>query len=625
VRIALCGSDGRRDLAQIEKRLSGPVEFGRRFLSPFVPGLKDLSDSEIGSEYRINLSLVAYGLTYIALGLVPSVLVVLGHFVLADAFVLPSWARWGQYFVLAMGALMIATALVTLRAALRARSRAMDEAVSGRAKDAIFRDIERVRAERESLEAHLFLRNLKDDFDLEVFEWKNVSFFEDGQYRFRPRVNVLLGRNGYGKTLLFRTLVAMMQRDAERSKLLFAGLSDDSEQGKSAWVGLEVRRNGETEHVTRDILYFDPKPGRVPVGKIPLLAIPDSRFLNRTRRTVSGTSPSHEPLAVSGARNYLSQEPFEDVVQDLLTQLCNDYFEPLGTPIKRMKGFNREIFRLIEDVVGTLTEDRDFRFTSIRRAGASGYEILVRASGSHDVEIPIQFASQGTLSVVAIFGLIYSFLQSLRPELDESEVSEVPGVVLIDEIDAHLHPAWQQKIMRMLTAKFPNVQFIVSAHSPAIVAGCDKGEVSVLRKRDSGKFHIDTLEEDFLGVSVQDLYKRVFDIEDMDRLYLEYTAKGQEEGVERERQIDELQSKKQLSRDDQAELDRLLSESRLARRAEEAREQRLNTERKLADVARHDYVLAELQYKLEEKDREIAQLRAAAKERTAAGGSSAVS
>src|SRR5437879_13772092 len=45
-----------------------------------------------------------------------------------------------------------------------------------------------------------------------------------------------------------------------------------------------------------------------------------------------------------------------------------------------------------------------------------------------------------------------------------------------------LHPSWQQKILGMLTNKFPNVQFIVAAHSPVIVAGCDRSEVSVLRK-----------------------------------------------------------------------------------------------------------------------------------------------
>lgn len=44
----------------------------------------------------------------------------------------------------------------------------------------------------------------------------------------------------------------------------------------------------------------------------------------------------------------------------------------------------------------------------------------------------------------------------------------IPGIVLIDEIDAHLHPSWQQKIGNVLVKKFPNIQFIVTTHSPFI-------------------------------------------------------------------------------------------------------------------------------------------------------------
>ena len=53
----------------------------------------------------------------------------------------------------------------------------------------------------------------------------------------------------------------------------------------------------------------------------------------------------------------------------------------------------------------------------------------------------------------------------------------VPGVVLIDEIDAHLHPTWQVRIGHWLTKYFPNIQFIVTTHSPLICRACDKGSI----------------------------------------------------------------------------------------------------------------------------------------------------
>jgi hypothetical protein len=398
---------------------------------------------------------------------------------------------------------------------MQVRLRATSESDIKRAAAPTYRDVERIRSEHALLEERLYKRNLKDEFNLKAFECQGVSFFEDYVYRLAPRVNVLLGKNGFGKTLLFRSLIAMMQRDAEYSALL---LTKEIPLKSQARLRVEVTRNGATEEIVRDITYFDDS-GTQPVGKIPLLAIPDSRFLNRKRRTVAGAASMSEPLAAGGARSYLTQEPFENVVQDLLTQLCIDYFEPMGTPIPCMKGFDRQIFRLVEEVVSELTENQEFRFSQINRVGTSGFEILVRTSGSQDIPIPIQSASQGTLSVVAIFGLIYSFLHSIRPELSEEKIASGSGIVLIDEIDAHLHPSWQQKILEMLTRKFPNVQFIVSAHSPAIVAGCDKGEVSILRRRtESRKFFVDTLEEDFLGANASDLYERVFEIEDVDRL-----------------------------------------------------------------------------------------------------------
>jgi hypothetical protein len=53
----------------------------------------------------------------------------------------------------------------------------------------------------------------------------------------------------------------------------------------------------------------------------------------------------------------------------------------------------------------------------------------------------------------------------------------VPGVVLIDEIDAHLHPTWQRRVGRWFREHFPTMQFIVTTHSPLICQAADIGSV----------------------------------------------------------------------------------------------------------------------------------------------------
>ena len=58
---------------------------------------------------------------------------------------------------------------------------------------------------------------------------------------------------------------------------------------------------------------------------------------------------------------------------------------------------------------------------------------------------------------------------------------EASGVILIDEIDLHLHPKWQREILRKLHEVFPNVQFIVTTHSPIILQGAsDIAQIVVL-------------------------------------------------------------------------------------------------------------------------------------------------
>jgi predicted ATP-binding protein involved in virulence len=190
--------------------------------------------------------------------------------------------------------------------------------------------------------------------------------------------------------------------------------------------------------------------------------------------------------------------------------------------------------------------------------------------------MPIQAASQGTLSVIAIFGLIYGFLHALRPNETEDKIRLVPAIVIIDEIDAHLHPSGQQKILRLLTSRFPTVQFIVSARSPLIVAGCDEGEVSVLRRReDTGGLYVYPPPGDFIGAKATDLYEHIFDIEEKDRTYLEYSAKTAKDLEAAEAKLSRLVDREDLSLEQEGKLADLIRKQRLITRTEEIRKERL--------------------------------------------------
>ena len=57
-----------------------------------------------------------------------------------------------------------------------------------------------------------------------------------------------------------------------------------------------------------------------------------------------------------------------------------------------------------------------------------------------------------------------------------------PAVVLVDEIDLHLHPKWQRELIGFLTERFPNTQFIVTAHSPLIVQAATDANIALLKR-----------------------------------------------------------------------------------------------------------------------------------------------
>ena len=114
-------------------------------------------------------------------------------------------------------------------------------------------------------------------------------------------------------------------------------------------------------------------------------------------------------------------------------------------------------------------------------------------------------------------------MKSIFRGVKEEDLASQPAIVLIDEIDAHLHPSWQQKIIGLLREYFPGVQFVVTAHSPLVVAGCKEGEVAVLQKGGNG-FIVKRFEQDFIGCEAAELYDKVFEIEEKDDSYLYYNA-----------------------------------------------------------------------------------------------------
>ncbi|WP_027390450.1 AAA family ATPase [Chrysiogenes arsenatis] len=76
--------------------------------------------------------------------------------------------------------------------------------------------------------------------------------------------------------------------------------------------------------------------------------------------------------------------------------------------------------------------------------------------------------SQGEKSLMALVGDIARRLAMMNPGLENPLHGD--GIVLVDEVDMHLHPSWQRSVIRRLTDTFPNCQFILTTHSPLVIS-----------------------------------------------------------------------------------------------------------------------------------------------------------
>jgi energy-coupling factor transporter ATP-binding protein EcfA2 len=109
--------------------------------------------------------------------------------------------------------------------------------------------------------------------------------------------------------------------------------------------------------------------------------------------------------------------------------------------------------------------------------------------------VPFSSLSLGYRSMAAWLTDFLKRMLGAYPNLAEPENGA--AIVLVDEFDLHMHPAWQRNVMTALSAQFPNVQFIVTAHSPLIVQHCsDETKIAVLRKIEkNGSFSV-TIDSD---------------------------------------------------------------------------------------------------------------------------------
>jgi predicted ATP-binding protein involved in virulence len=347
---------------------------------------------------------------------------------------------------------------------------------------------------------------------------KNFKGFPERTLEFHPSFNLIVGDNGDGKTSVLDALSV-----AVGSWLL--GISGHKSR---------VIQQGEAYIITRFInKKFEPSP-QYPIvisahGCVQGIEIDWTRTLENVDRitTYKGAlniksiaesaafAVMHgEPVTLPVISYYgagrLWQEPRDMATPPLLLKLRrapqdfakdkeiddSEYFgsrlagyrfsvDPRCSPRDLIKWMRHE--RRIE-------LDEDIKSTSFRlvldaiRSCLPGNE-KVRYSIRHHslmVDVPkhgiVAFSnlSDGYRNMVAMVGDLAYKISQLNPHLGKKALDETPGVVLIDELDLHLHPKWQRIVIAALKRTFKKVQFICTTHSPQLVGQAKADEIILL-------------------------------------------------------------------------------------------------------------------------------------------------
>ena len=110
----------------------------------------------------------------------------------------------------------------------------------------------------------------------------------------------------------------------------------------------------------------------------------------------------------------------------------------------------------------------------------SDIDILYFDKNEEHLRIPVSLLSDGYKCTISLIADIAYRMAILNPQLLDKVLTETEGIVLIDEIDLHLHPSWQKRILKDLMEVFPKVQFIVSTHAPEVINSAKQESIVVL-------------------------------------------------------------------------------------------------------------------------------------------------
>jgi energy-coupling factor transporter ATP-binding protein EcfA2 len=315
---------------------------------------------------------------------------------------------------------------------------------------------------------------------LQRVELRNIGPFKHLVLDFKTLWKVLLGDNGVGKSTILKSIaVAIVGSEGKQyaGRLLRVGEAHGSvtlvtQKNPSGYVA-EIQRIGlEAEVVTRSGRVLETE-GWVALAFPPLRAT--SWISARGPQGVGARYPTAADLLPM-----LSGE-VDSRMDDLKQWLVNvDALSRKEGAAEDDRERATRMLRTFFEIVRSLTEGLAVQFKEV----TADFRVLVETP---DGVVPIEALSQGLTSLLSWIGIVVQRLYEVTPiRPDADDAMQGYALILMDEIDAHMHPSWQQQLLGKLKKLLPNVQVIATTHSPLVVAGLKVEEVTRFMRDEAG-------------------------------------------------------------------------------------------------------------------------------------------
>ena len=212
------------------------------------------------------------------------------------------------------------------------------------------------------------------------------------------------------------------------------------------------------------------------VSPIPLVVNFDQNRIGGLKSREYPSSKTNRGIALHTTPNALSDfknwyfEKESDQAREAVERSDLEYTDPEV----------RAVQEVLRSIAGSSTVLR-----SRKPDGSMDRMLFLRKEGGFD--IPFEALSGGEQ---AYFLLAVDLARRLLLEFPGSTLAEAPGFVCIDEIELHLHPAWQREILTSLLELFPRCQFVVSTHSPQVIGSVAAQHVRLLSPEPNGHIHV---------------------------------------------------------------------------------------------------------------------------------------